>query len=200
MAFPVPDTIGLEIRGTLNGQDVENTFYYRYIAVPDESELQTLVNTVGEYWEEEALAVLPNQWVGREVYARDLAAPITVQASDSSISGLNGSGAGQTMPGFNTLAIARRSGLTGRSARGRIFWMGLDETWVNGNSITAGVADLMVDVIENMDDLVVTLGFTPVIVSRVQSGVTLTVPLTYPITQWLVTDYNVDTRRSRKPD
>lgn len=196
---PVPDTISVEVRGTLLGQQVENTFYGRYIAVPDETELQDLANDIADFWVENVTQLLPSGWVGREVYVRDLSAPITVQATSLGIAGEVGSLTGDTMPSLNTKAFARRSGLTGRSSRGRIFWMGLSEAYVSLNLVGTELIGLIVDALEGLDTLMSTAGFTPVVVSRVQNGVTLTTPQTYPVTGWLTTALDVDTRRSRKP-
>lgn len=200
MAFQsVPDTIGVEVRGTLLGQEVENTLYYNYIAVPDESELLTLVNDLGDVFEELWLDVLPLGFEAREIYARDLAAPITVQATNASIAGMDGTYTGDTMPSLLTLAIARRSGLTGRGSRGRIFWMGLSESMVSNNVVGSGVADLMVDALIAMDVAANTLGFTPVIVSRYIGSTPRVTALTFPLVSWSYNDLQVDTRRSRKP-
>lgn len=195
---PVPDTIGLYVRGTLLGQQVENTFYYNYIAVPDEAQLQSFADDVADHWDTNGIGNLPNGWTGREVYVRDLAAPITVQATSLGILGSVGIRSGDTMPSFVTLAIARQSGLTGRSSRGRIFWMGLAESDVAVNVVSGALATSIIDFLEDQDAIAVTAGFTPVVVSRFQNNVELTVPQTYPVAGWFARDLNVDTRRSRK--
>jgi len=197
MAYqPVPDTVGVEIRGTLLGQQVENTLYYKYVSPPDEAELADLAEVVADTFIAEWLPLLPAGWIGREVYVRDLSAPITVQATDISILGLAGGQGGETAPSYVTIAVARRSGLTGRSARGRIFWMGLSEVQLQGNLVFAG-GDI-VDAVEAMDAAVTTAGYAPVIVSRKQNNVVLANAITYPLTQWLLVDLDLDTRRSRK--
>lgn len=196
---PVPDTVAINVRGTLLGQQVENTFYGKYIAVPDETELQDLADAVADYWVENAIQYLPAGWLGREVYVRDLSAPITVQATSLGILGEVGGLTGDTLPSLSTKAFARRSGLTGRSSRGRIYWMGLSEAYVSLNLVGTELIGLIIDALEGLDTLLSTAGYTPVIVSRVQNGVVLTTPQTYPVTGWITTALDVDTRRSRKP-
>lgn len=195
---PVPDTISVEIRGTLLSQQVENTLYFKYLVPPDELTLQELADDIADYWVENMLSLLPIGWIGREVYVRDLSAPITVQATSLGIAGIGGEVSGDTMPSYVTKAIARRSGLTGRSSRGRIFWQGIAESSTTGNFWSTGFSNAVIAALEGIDALATLAGFTPVIVSRFQAGVELTTPLTYPVSAWLVTDNALDTRRSRK--
>lgn len=194
----VPDVIGVNVRGTMLGVPVENTFFYEYVAVPDESEIQTLVNDLSDYWEENGLELLPAAWVGNQIYARDLAAPITVQATADGLSGLPGTLSGEPLPSYATLAVARRSGLTGRSSRGRIFWMGLGESWTSGNTYSTTVVNGIEAFLVGMDNVASVLGFTPVIVSRYTAGALRPTGVAYPLTTWSVNNLLVDTRRSRK--
>jgi len=195
---PVPDTVEVQVRGTLLGQQVENTFYGKYVSPPDETQLQTLADDIADNWVENGLALLPGGWSGREVYVRDLSAPIAVQATSLNILAEVGTAVGDTMPSLISKAFARRSGLTGRSSRGRIYWMGLSESFVSNNLFDSVLAGLIIDFLEGQDSIMAGLGFTPVIVSRFQAGAELTTPLTYPVAAWLATDLSVDTRRSRK--
>jgi len=197
---PVPQTYGVEIRGTNNGVDVENTLYYRYAGDPSETDATVLADTVAVQVLTDWVAQLPTSWVGREVYVRDLATEITVQATSALIAGVLGTAVGEPLASLLTIAIARRSGLTGRSARGRLFWMGLSEAMTTGNIVTSGALAAIVSLIENMDATVETgLGLIPVIVSRYTGSTLRPSALTLPIAQWLATDDVTDTRRSRKP-
>jgi len=196
---PVPDTLEVEVRGTLNGQDCENTFYYKYVTIPDELELQDFVDALAVAVNTEWLANLPTGFVGREIYVKDLSAPITVQATSNDIAGSTGTSLGETLPSTDTIAIARTSGLTGRSSRGRIFWMGLSHTQVDGNLITITAANNILNAVAAFDGVATGFAYAPVIVSRYQDHVKLTVPQTYAIALWHITDFATDTRRSRKP-
>lgn len=102
------------------------------------------------------------------------------------------------MPSFVTKAIARRSGLTGRSGRGRIFWQGLSESQCTGSLINGTPAIDLVNNVIAADAAAIALGWTPVILSYVQNGVSLPTAAIYVIAEWLLTDFFTDTRRSRK--
>lgn len=194
----VPNVVGVEVRGTLLGQAVENTLYYSYEGSLTPTMLSTLTGNIAAVVESDWLELLPAGWEGREVYARDLNVEVALQSTNTDISGLDGTAAGETYPSFNTIAIARRSGRTGRAARGRIFWMGLSETMVVLNNVAEVWADGMAAALTTADEAAVTAGFEPAIVSREGSAATPTLAVVYPLATWLAVDYEVDTRRSRK--
>lgn len=199
MAYqPVPSVVGVEVRGTVLAQQTENLLYYRYDGALSDLMLSTLVDNISSVVEETWLAVLPSGWTGREVYGRDLAAEIAMQYTNDDINGVTGLGAGGTSPSFVTKAIARRSGMTGRASRGRIFWQGLSTTWISGNIITTSVLDLMVVALQTADLAAVSAGFEPVIVSRTGPGATPSAAFVYDLDQWIYTSVTPDTRRSRK--
>jgi hypothetical protein len=198
MAFqPVPNTIIVELRGTTFSEACENTFYYSYVDTPDESDLETLLDAL------EAVAIshfkpyLPDSVIMTELYARDLHSEVAAQALIG-ITGGQGSATGEGMPSFNSLAISRRSGQTGRSARGRIYWLGLSESQVQGQTVLSTPRAGMLAAPIAFDAAAQGLGYTPVIVSRYHNNVKRAEGVTYEIQGWSLTDFGVDTRRSRK--
>lgn len=200
MAFiPVFNTAQIEIRAANQGVPVENTWYAEKVTPWTQSSLDDLTaavaNAVGAGW----LAQLPSTWVGTEVYAKDLTAPIAFQSTDVTIAGMPGLATGTPLPNNVTLAIARRSGLTGRSARGRIFWMGMTQLFLdtNENFVSSGTAGVLVANCEEVDIAIATVGATSVIVSRFTGGAARVVGETFPVADWIVTDLRVDTMRER---
>lgn len=194
---PVPSTIEVLVSGTTNGIPWQNTFYYNYVVPPDEEELGDLLDDL--------YAVIVSAWLPllcanvdvRELYARDLADEIAVQ-STLGIVGAVGSASGGGLPTYVAFAVSRRSAFTGRSARGRIFWVGLTESQVTDNTLSSGTRAAIIAALEAFDAAAALAGFTPVIVSRWSGGSLRVSGVTYPITTWLATDDFVDTRRSRK--
>lgn len=195
---PAIGVYGAHVRGTILGQDVENTFYYGYTGSPDAGDAQDIADAIGAVVAALWIGALPTAFDFREVYVRDLANEFAVQGVDTSISGLSGTDTGAPLPSYNTVAIARRSAFTGRSARGRIFWMALGETMVTGNAVGSVFTDGMIDALIEQDAAVSLLGFPPLILSRRQMGVMLPEAVTFPLLTWAVNDQLVDTRRSRK--
>jgi len=198
MAFQrVPNTIIVEVRGTSFSEAVENTFYYTYVAAPDEADLETLLEALEAVITADWLEVLPDSCTITELYARDLDAEVAAQALIPQTTG-QGTATGDGMPSFNSIAVSRRSGQTGRSARGRIFWLGLSESMVQGQTVMSTPRSNILAAVVNFDAAAQGLGYTPVIVSRYHDHVKRTLGVTYEIEGWSFTDFSVDTRRSRK--
>lgn len=197
MAFiPVPDTIQLEVRGLLQTVSVENTFYYLAPGVVDQALLDAVVEAARDYVEAE-IALFNNNFFFTECYARDLSDSTFLSALATATGVISGS---YTDPNPNnaTFALKRSSGFSGRSARGRIFWMGIAEGHTSGtNLMDVGAANDMVAWLEGLDTAVAAEGVTPVIVSRYNAGAPRVTGVTYPITDWSYTDLRVDTQRGR---
>jgi len=104
-----------------------------------------------------------------------------------------------SLPVNNAIAIKRTSGLTGRSARGRIYWGNLAESHVTGNLVQESVADAIVDFCNAVDAVAFALDWVAVIVSRTTAGAVRPTGVTFPVTQWSYSDLRVDSRRDRLP-
>jgi len=199
MAFiPVPDTIQLEFRSTLQGEDVENTFYYLAPGVVDQTLLDAVAEAARDYVDANP-DIFNVNWTFKEIYARDLSDSTFLSALAPSVGGTIGT---YTDPNPNnvTFALKRTSGFSGRSARGRIFWQGIAESMTTGtNVMDPSTANAMVDWIIAFDAAVAAEGVTPVIVSRYNGGAPRVTGVTYAIADWTYSDLRVDTMRGRLP-
>jgi len=193
----VPDTVEVLVSGTFNGIPWQNTFYYNYVTPPDEEQLGDLLDDLNDVITSDWLPLMPANVAVTSLYARDLASEVAAQALLGLI-GSVGSASGAALPTFNSLAISRRSGFTGRSARGRIFWVGFTEAQVSDNTVDGTVLNDIVAAIEAFDAAANLASFTPVIVSRYTAGALRPTGVTFDIQTWFATDNKVDTRRSRK--
>jgi len=98
------------------------------------------------------------------------------------------------------LSIKLGSGLTGRSARGRMFTFGSNEGDLNvANRQTFGVTyrNAWVLAIQTLFTAAAAMGWTPVVVSRFHEGVKRPEAITFAITQVVLADINVDSQRQR---
>jgi len=193
----VPSTIEVLVSGTFNGIPWQNTFYYNYVTPPDEETLGDLLDDLNAVISADWLELIPANVAVTSLYARDLENEVAVQ-SLLGLMGSVGTASGAALPTFNSLAISRRSGFAGRSARGRIFWVGFTESQVSDNTVDGTLLNNIVTAIENFDAAANLAGFTPVIVSRWSGGVLRAEGVTYDIQTWFATDNKVDTMRSRK--
>lgn len=193
----VPNTIEVLVRGTNDSTPVENTFYYSYVAEPTYEEMGDLATALKAVIVSEWLPYLPANCGITSIYVRDLENEFATNY-DLAFSVEIGTASGEALPSFNTIAFARKSGLTGRSTRGRIFWLGLTEGQVANSVVDSGVLTGIADAINQFDAEASSEGYTPVIVSRYHNGVLRTPAVTYEISNWGFNDNLVDTRRSRK--
>lgn len=100
-------------------------------------------------------------------------------AEENDIEAINTTSAGaaelieEGVPGNVTLAIKKVSGFTGRSARGRLYWIGLTrlQLQANKNRVDATAVTNAVAAVELLRGGIVGEGWTPVIVSRWSGGV-----------------------------
>ena len=105
----------------------------------------------------------------------------------------------QALPGNVSVAIKKTSGLTGRSARGRLFWVGLarEQLDTNENLSTQVAIDAIVANMESMRGSITQLGCIAAIVSRFSNGVARDPAVTFTWTSNVAVDRQVDSLRGR---
>lgn len=203
MAFQaVVDTTQIDVIYTLNGETVQNSFYARLVGGYTLADIQSLVDQidfqVGTVW-------LPLQspeaiYVRSEI--RGLAVENDITASQNANSG-PGIQAAASCPNQVTLSIKKTSGLTGRSARGRTFWISVPLGQLqpgNENLVLPAWSALVVAAIATIRLAIPTiLAWEAVLVSRVSNGVPRTVGITFPWVGEINVDDRVDTLRNRLP-
>lgn len=200
MAFiPVPNTAAVHVRGALGGQLTENVFYYRFATQPTESDLQDLVDALSVHIIGNWLVLLPDQWVGREIYAEDLTEKPGAQATNTDIAGELGASGADMFPANVTLAIQRSSGLSGRSSRGRVYWQGIPLSKATLSYIDTAFANSVVTALTTMDGVAIALEWVPVIVSLYTDLAPRTEGVTYPVSVWKWVDLTTDSMRRRLP-
>lgn len=200
MAFiPVPGVIETRIRGTLDGQQVENTMYWTDLTLPGEPRVGLCASAVRDcltlYW----LAHLPAAYEAREVYAIDLSSATGSTATAPFPSGSNGERAGEALPNNCSFVISFRTALRGRSFRGRIYWPGLDASSVTGNEVTETYAGQILLAVGATRSALFLDDFQHTVVSRYSGGAPRAVGLPSIVTEILYVDRFVDSQRRRLP-
>ena len=199
-AIPTPNTAEVHVRGATDGQFTENTFFYEFGGTITDGDLTALVQAIAPLIISEWLPLLSAAWVGREVYARDLTSGSGLEATDTSIFGETGTATGPAYPNNSTIAVARKSGLAGRSFRGRIFWQAIAASQVGtANLLNSAVGLDIIDAINAVDAAALILDWTPVIVSYFTGGTPRAAGVTTPITSWSLTNLVLDGQRRRLP-
>lgn len=103
------------------------------------------------------------------------------------------------LPGNATFSVKKSSGLTGRSARGRMYWIGMPaaDLQPNENLLTVVASDAIEAAVEAMRVAISASVWEPVIVSRFLDGVPR---VTGAVFNWIATNavnINVDSQRRR---
>lgn len=159
------------------------------------SELQLLVTTIADWW---STTLSPITSIDATL------ASISARALDSEEApywevtiGDDGTQVGDRVSANVTLSVSFRTGLTGRSARGRAYMVGMAETQVSGNQVTPAYAGAVVAAWEALGAAVSGEGFDHVVLSRFTGGAARPVASPRIITSYTLTDNRVDTQRDR---
>lgn len=203
MAFqPVPDCVEVNMIFTLNGEPAQNTFYAELPGGYVLADLVALAAGVDGQWQGTWRALQPAEVTYLRTEVRGLALENDVSTSNS-ISTNSGLHATSPLPNNVTFAVKKESGLTGRSARGRTYWIGIPQNEIqaaNENLILPAYAVNAVAAVDSIrTQIIANPPWTPVLVSRFTEGVKRAFGITFP---WVTTsnvDLRVDTLRGRLP-
>lgn len=203
MAFQsVPDTAQITIVYTLNGEACVNTLYAEKVGGYSVGDLQALADQVDVQVDGTWLAQQPPEasYLRTEVRGLDLENDLTAEASTNAGPGV---AATNTLPNQVTFAVRKSSGKTGRSARGRLYWIGIPagklQTTDENRLLAAYVTSLVDAVDDQRSGIDAVTGWDAVLVSRFQGGVKRGTGKTFP---WLTTSSVndvIDTQRGRLP-
>lgn len=202
MAFQaVPDTAEVLTIFIANSISVQMTFYAEFPGGYSLADLTALANAADFSVGADFLPIMTQDILYDRTHVRGLSSIDDFEVSDQTFAG-PGQVASGGMPNSVTIAIQRNSGLTGRSSRGRVYWVGLassqltaDENFVATASVTA-----IVSAIFNMRTQLDGSGWDPVIVSRFTGGAKRAVGVTFPWINTLAINARVDSRRDRMPE
>lgn len=203
MAFqPVPNCAEIDIIYTLNGVIVQNSFYAFAAGGYALGDLVTLAAAIDNEVDPTWLTQQPAEaiYVRTEVRGLNVENDLTAEDSFSAGPGLH---VGSPLPNNVTFSIKKTSGLTGRSARGRTYWIGVPRTQldaVNENLVLAAFASAVVSAVGAMRLVIDALpAWAPVLVSRFTAGAQRPVGVTFPWVGETNIDLRVDTLRNRLP-
>lgn len=203
MAFqPVVDTCEIDIIYTLNGVPAQNVLYAELPGGYVLGDLVALANQV----DAQVHGTWKNQQSPEAVYVRTEVRGLAVEndlfTSDNSNAGA-GLHAGAALPNNVTIALKKESGLTGRSARGRTYWIGVPQTQLvasDENTLNAAYVAAVVAALDSQRTGIVALAsWLPVLVSRFSGGVPRTTGKTFSWVSTTNVDVIVDTQRGRMP-
>jgi hypothetical protein len=196
----VPDTAEIATIYTQNNETLQMTFHAKFDGGYSQGDIDALADNVDA---RVATSFLPIQTVDCD-YVRTEARGLN-SIDDFFQQNFGAAGPGEIVsegfPNMVTIAVQRNAGLTGRSSRGRVFWIGLNHLSLEDdeNFVTASEGTQIVAAVNAMASTLDQSGWEPVIVSRFTLGAKRETGVTFPWINTLIVDLRVDTQRGRLP-
>jgi hypothetical protein len=197
---PCYDTAQVELRYTYTSQKVENTLTFLHDGAFDLDDLQALAGYFDSWWYSGLRAY---QVVGTylsEIFVRGLNEESDISYSSSTYSGQQGTASGTALPGNVTFCVSFRTGLPGRSYRGRNYTVGLSVNYLYGpNAVSSTYRNAIVSLYSNLRH---SAGYVPsdwtwVVASRYHNGVPRAAGVMVEITTVLAVNDYLDSMRRR---
>lgn len=187
-----------ELRYTLMTEQIMNTlWFHKNTGEVSSADCQTLGEYLADWWSDNMKSLLTVNLTLREVYVRG-AERVSGNPEYTATNGLPASGTidAESMPGNVALCVSFRTGLTGRSYRGRNYVSGMNDGVVSGNQFQVSFVN---NVVAAYTTLLTDLptAFDWVVASFQTNGVPNIPGLVHAVQSILATDTNVDSMRSR---
>lgn len=164
---PVPNTVEVRMVARYLNQPVTNSLYYTFSAVPSQTDVQQLGQDAAQLWSTHVVPLLSNEYRLVEVYCRDLSAQSSyIYTYTGQPLPSTGGSAGLPLPSSVAVVVTLRTGLAGRSYRGRLYISGLTEPQVDGDYPRANVRQQIITAVGTVGFTLNTNGRVWVVVSR----------------------------------
>lgn len=201
MAFqPVPNCVEIDMIFTMNSITSQNVFYAEMAGGYLLGDLQALATQIDIQWQGTWRSEQPPEvdYVRTEVRGLAVINDLQASANANANPGINPS---PVLPGNVTFAVKKESGLTGRSARGRTYWIGIPQNQITAADENQLAAAFIADLVTNVDSIrtaIAAVGtWLPVLVSRFTGGATRPFGVTFPWISTTNVGTRIDTQRRR---
>jgi len=193
-----PNIVQVEIRAIKNAAKIENRIFINCLHTPTATDLaaiETIVATeVNGFWP----AILPSDVTITELHQKSLQTANDISKTLAFGGPLVGTVTGEPLPNQCSLAIKLTTGFTGRSARGRLYWLGLSIDQVTSNIVNSTNTALMLASMNRLRANLLAANYLWTIVSFRANGVPRPGgPVYFQVTGASLTDSQVDTQRGR---
>lgn len=197
---PVTNGFKTAIEGRQNGEPAVITQGWLTNGLITPLEVQLLATGVADWFTGNLLPLLSPDYVYEQTVATGLRTESDLTFTSDTASGTAGGAIVASDPNNVTLAVSFRSGVTGRSFRGRNYVPGLPGSAISNNRVSATLANNIAGAYEILmgTDAVAT-GFTWGVISRRTNNAPRVAGIVTPITQVVIVDTVVDSQRRRLP-
>lgn len=199
MAFQrVPNTAEVTILYQQNTEIMANVFHAELATGYDFADIAALASAVDQSVVDNIRPIMSVDATYLRTEVRGLDEENDLSDTDDTGTGL-GSIAGQGLPNNVTFSVKKESGRTGRSARGRWYFVGMPDSYLgaNENQIIPASSDDIVQALEELRADVNATAWSPVIVSRFTGGALRNEGVTFPWISVVAVNVFIDTQRRR---
>lgn len=200
MAFqPAPDIVEVVIHATLNTKPVANVLHFKSIGAYDQVKLDNLVDDVHANVDGTYQQLINSAVSLTEITGRGLSSIIDISSAQSISVGV-GTATLVALPPNQSFVATLRTGLTGRSARGRFYAFPSSSFWQDSNtSLSVDYATALATMLTNIKNGSLALGWLWCVLSRRSAGVLRATAIGTPITDVDIRNRTIDSMRSRLP-
>lgn len=195
----VPGGIQCEILFRLAGQTVQNVLHFEAPLPPTLEDLEGVAGFVDSWVQANYIGPLSGAITYNGLTVKSLVNQFDFIYEFPVIPPVVGGGGGGVMPNEVALCMSLRSGLTGRSTRGRVYVPGIPSTVVTGNVINSTFTSAMLTAWNALIPLATSAGFPWCVLSRETNNTVRTTGVLFEITSVILVDDIVDSQRRRKP-
>jgi len=203
---PVPNVLEVDPLYLQDGQRVENTLYFEKSSGWSPSDITDWLSQVNDLITDQLMPFLANSIQFIELIARLLDTASSIGATVPITPVVTGGVGGGSAPNSVSYAISFKTGLTGRSFRGRNYVPGLPSALISGNTVDAGWRGNIIGFYLALQEAAATNGTPWVVVSRFSGVDPVTgdpIPRATGVTTPIITvstfDMTVDNQRRRLP-
>lgn len=197
--IPALNTVRIAIEFSLSGQICVNVVYAKKSTTVLSTDLTALITAIRGWWTTDAKGSFHSDLTIRAIRTRDM----TTQAGlvEDYIYAIPEAGTvgGVCAPNNVAVACSYRTGLAGRSYRGRSYWMGIPEAAYTDNYLDTGYPTVFATIGADLGDAIESVtDFTHVVASFYANKSARGQAVLTTITQYVV-DARIDTQRRRLP-
>ncbi len=177
-----------------------NQFYAKFPAQPDKDDLSALAVVIKAWWETYIQPLQTSQVSLVRIELTDITEEAGQQVIYTSGLPLSGDEGAAPLPNNVTLSVKLTTGFSGRSKRGRQYFIGLVNTQLlDNNHVILGLVTDLQDAYSALIDAISDAGWTMVIASFVSGGLPRTTAL---LTEVISSSVNqtLDSQRRRLPE
>src|SRR6478735_9425723 len=194
--IPAADTAKVAITMLQRGQRVVNVFHFTKAGgYTTETEVNTLAGNFATAWVANIAPLQASTVTGLNVTATDVS---TSGGAGAEIAIVYGGGGGSgDLPTNCTVSVKWNTGFSGRSFRGRTYFVGMVVGAVVGDDISGAYGTSLTTAFDNLLSDMAGFGDTMVVVSYFHLGVPRTSAVVTPITNSSLADLHIDSQRRR---